>query len=29
LGWPFRAKGYYRTTRLADALGAVLRVIAP
>ena len=29
LGWPFRAKGYYRTTRLAEALGATLRVVAP
>lgn len=29
LGGPFRAKGYYRTTRLADVLGAVLRVILP
>ncbi len=29
LGWPFRARGYYRTTRLADALGAVLRRVAP
>ncbi len=29
LGWPFRAKGYYRTTWLADALGALLRRIAP
>ncbi|MBP8973886.1 MAG: class I SAM-dependent methyltransferase [Anaerolineae bacterium] len=29
LGWPFRGKGYYRTTRLADALGALLRRVAP
>ncbi len=29
LGWPFKGKGYYRTTRLAEALGAVLRRIAP
>ncbi|HML22582.1 MAG TPA: class I SAM-dependent methyltransferase [Aggregatilinea sp.] len=29
LGWPFKAKGYYRTTWLADRLGAVLRVVAP
>ena len=29
LGGPFRAKGYYRTSRLADALGAVLRTVAP
>jgi SAM-dependent methyltransferase len=29
LGGPFRAKGYYRTTRLAESLGAVLRVILP
>ena len=29
LGWPFRAKGYYRTTWLAEGLGAVLRRIAP
>ncbi len=29
LGGPFRAKGYYRTSRLADALGAVLRIVAP
>jgi ubiquinone/menaquinone biosynthesis C-methylase UbiE len=29
LGWPFRAKGYYRTSRLADALGAALCRVAP
>jgi SAM-dependent methyltransferase len=29
LGWPFRGRGYYRTTRLADTLAAALRVIAP
>jgi SAM-dependent methyltransferase len=29
LGWPFKAKGYYRTTWLADALGRVLRMILP
>ncbi|MBN1964172.1 MAG: methyltransferase domain-containing protein [Anaerolineae bacterium] len=29
LGWPFRAKGYYKTTRLADALAGVLRVVLP
>ncbi len=29
LGWPFRARGYYHTTWLADTLGAILRVIAP
>lgn len=29
LGGPFRAAGYYRTTPLADALGAVLRVLLP
>lgn len=29
LGGPFRGRGYYRTSRLADALGGVLRVIAP
>ena len=29
LGWPFRAKGYYRTTRLADALVPILRRVAP
>ena len=29
LGWPFRAKGYYRTTWLADKLGGLLRAIAP
>ena len=29
LGGPFRAKGYYKTTRLADALAPVLRTIAP
>lgn len=29
LGWPFQGKGYYRTTRLAEVLGAALRVILP
>jgi len=29
LGWPFKGKGYYRTTWLAEALGAMLRRIAP
>jgi SAM-dependent methyltransferase len=29
LGGPFRGQGYYQTTRLADGLAAVLRVIAP
>ncbi len=29
LGWPFRAAGYYRVTRLADALGVLLSKIAP
>ncbi len=29
LGWPFRGKGYYRTTWLADRLGALLRRVAP
>lgn len=29
LGWPFKAKGYYRTTWLADRLGAALRVLLP
>lgn len=29
LGWPFRAKGYYKTTALADALALVLRRVAP
>jgi len=29
LGWPFRSKGYYRTTRLAEVLGSILRVILP
>lgn len=29
LGGPFKARGYYRTTRLADALGAALRVVLP
>jgi SAM-dependent methyltransferase len=30
LGWPFRkGRGYYETTRLADGLAAILRVIAP
>ncbi|HYO88468.1 MAG TPA: methyltransferase domain-containing protein [Candidatus Limnocylindrales bacterium] len=29
LGGPFRGEGYYRTSRLADALGAVLRWLAP
>lgn len=29
IGGPFRASGYYRTSRLADALGGVLRWVAP
>ena len=29
LGWPFRARGYYRVTRLADVLGGVLEKLAP
>ena len=29
LGWPFRARGYYRVSRLADALGALLEKLAP
>jgi SAM-dependent methyltransferase len=29
LGGPFRQKGYYKTSRLADMLGSVLRVILP
>ena len=29
LGWPFKGKGYYRTTWLAETLGAVLRRLAP
>lgn len=29
LGRPFRAKGYYRTSRLADWLGALLKRVAP
>jgi hypothetical protein len=28
LGGPFQGKGYYQTTRLADGLAAVLRVIS-
>jgi SAM-dependent methyltransferase len=29
LGGPFRQSGYYRTTALAEALGAILRVVLP
>ncbi|NWG18438.1 MAG: hypothetical protein HXY41_17580, partial [Chloroflexi bacterium] len=29
LGGPFRGRGYYQTSALADALGGVLRVVLP
>jgi len=29
LGWPFRARGYYRTTQLTEWIARLLRIIAP